>query len=131
MDGEPTLFWPPGLPRAPLQSSYREQPPNLVLRTAMEYGPPKMRRRCSSNMTRFSVSYDLRPAQKTLLEAFLELSAGVSFWFPKPAAPDVEILVRYLPESEEGACSFAPNGPCRWSVTLNLEAWPYAVRTFT
>lgn len=129
MNGEPSLFWPPDLPRRPLQNNYRETPPNLVLRTSMEYGPPKMRRRCSSNMTTFSVSYLLRAAQKRILEEFLELAAGASFWFPQPTRPESELLVRYLPESEEAACAFTPNGPNRWSVTLKLEAWPYAVRT--
>lgn len=130
MDGEPTLFWPPDLPRQPLQSDYKEMPPNLVLRTSMEYGPPKMRRRCSSNMKTFSVSYVLRDAQKAVLEEFLELAAGASFWFPQPKG-SAELLVRHLPDSEDAACTFSTNGPNRWSVTLKMEAWPYAVRALS
>jgi len=42
--------WPTGLDVKPLASAYDEQPPRLIIRTPMDSGPAKVRRKLSNNV---------------------------------------------------------------------------------
>lgn len=62
--------WPPGLPQSPRLSDLEEDPPNLVVRTAMDAGPAKVRRRFTAGYTTWSMSLVLTRTQRSLLLDF-------------------------------------------------------------
>lgn len=79
--------WPTTLPQSPLQDSYRETVADNTVRTAMEQGPAKLRRRATSAVSKLSIGFILNPAQMAVLESFYAsgLSGGVlPFTFPHP-----------------------------------------------
>jgi hypothetical protein len=61
--------FPATLP-APLISSYAEQRQNQVLRTEMDAGIPKVRRRFTAALTNLQVSWVLTDTQLSTLETF-------------------------------------------------------------
>ncbi len=42
--------WPPSLPQRPLAQGFSEQAPDTLIRTQMEAGPPKVRRRFTAGI---------------------------------------------------------------------------------
>jgi len=79
--------WPATLPD-PLVNGYSEKyPADQRLRTKMDKGPAKVRRRFSAGVRPFTVKYKLTAAQATTLETFVEttLSGGtLSFDWTQP-----------------------------------------------
>ena len=78
--------WPATLPK-PLLLSWRETRPDNVIRTAMEYGPAKTRRRTLSNVTPVSFELLLSEAQLTTLDDFYDndvASGALSFSMNHP-----------------------------------------------
>lgn len=61
--------WPVTLP-APALNSLQESPPNNVLRTQMDKGPDKVRRRTTANIRPISFTLLLTPAQIQILDDF-------------------------------------------------------------
>lgn len=64
------IVWPPGLPQDVLVEGYDEQMPNVVIRTQMDAGPPKVRRRYTAGIRTLSFSIDLSRDQAGLFDAF-------------------------------------------------------------
>lgn len=62
--------WPVTLPTAPNQDGFQESPPNNVIRTAMDVGLAKLRRRSTSAPRIITCSYDLTQTQVGYLDAF-------------------------------------------------------------
>lgn len=62
--------WPSTLPSSPLLDGFRETVPDNVLRTDMERGPAKTRRRTTSAVRKLSVNYLMSKAQVADLETF-------------------------------------------------------------
>src|SRR5262245_10179110 len=71
--------WPGTLPQQPLYDGFQETAPNTVLRTTMDAGPPKQRRRYTAGIRRFSVALQLTKAQVAVLDSFYlnNLNGGV------------------------------------------------------
>lgn len=65
----PSITWPSTLPQ-PEQSGYGEQAPNSTIRTEMDAGPVKMRRRYTAAPRLFSLTYHLTAAEVATLDAF-------------------------------------------------------------
>jgi len=63
--------WPISLPQRPLADGYSEQPPNLVVRSPMDVGPAKVRRRTTAGVTRLQMAFHLTPAQLATFRGFL------------------------------------------------------------
>lgn len=61
--------WPATLP-APALNSLKETPPNNVIRTQMDKGPDKVRRRTTANVRPLSFTLKLTPAQVATLDTF-------------------------------------------------------------
>lgn len=79
--------WPPTLPAAPLAEGFRETMPALTVRTEMEAGPAKVRRRTTAGVGRISIAYLLSAAQVATLESFVkhDLAGGaLAFNFTHP-----------------------------------------------
>lgn len=74
--------WPTGLPQAAEIDGYEETPPDLALRSRMDAGPPKLRRRFSAGETRIAGRLMLRLEQtETLLAFWRDTLAGGSLPF--------------------------------------------------
>jgi len=65
-------FWPPELPQSLDLTSYRESAPDIALRTQMDQGPAKIRRRFTAAPTPISGSLTVTKAQRQILLDFFE-----------------------------------------------------------
>lgn len=64
--------WPGTLPQAPDWSGYQETSPNVAIRTQMDAGPPKLRRRFTAGIRPFSMQFLLTQAQVATLDTFYQ-----------------------------------------------------------
>ncbi|MCA3519370.1 MAG: hypothetical protein IOC87_04145 [Rhodobacter sp.] len=71
-----TAVWPPGLPQATEIDEYAETLPTLAIRTDMDAGPAKVRRRYSAGPVRWQGSLLLTQAETVTLEAFWRTTLG-------------------------------------------------------
>lgn len=81
--------WPPTLPSSPLADGLRETLPATALRTEMDQGPAKLRRRTTAGAATLSVNYLVSRAQVDgLQEFFNETLAGgtLPFDFTHPVS---------------------------------------------
>lgn len=65
-----SIVWPPGLPDDVLVEGYKEGLPKVTVRTQMDAGPPKVRRRQTAAVATLSFSLDLTREQVALLTEF-------------------------------------------------------------
>lgn len=74
--------WPVTLPSSPLVEGFRETPPETVLRSTMDQGPAKLRRRTTAGTGALSMTYMLTRTQvDTLMDFFNETLAGGALGF--------------------------------------------------
>lgn len=79
--------WPSSLPSAPVPGGYGEEPIPTIIRTDMELGPAKVRRRFTGNEIVFTLRYALTETQKFALEYFYHytcLQGTLSFTWTHP-----------------------------------------------
>lgn len=79
--------WPLTLPQKPLLHGYRENKPKTVVRTEMDQGPAKVRRRSSAGVTLLETVWLLNAAQLAALDAFFDVTiagGAVAFDFAHP-----------------------------------------------
>lgn len=62
--------WPSGLPQSLLLGDFKETQPDLVIRTEMDAGPHKVRRRFTAGVTKISGSQRLTKSQVSTFETF-------------------------------------------------------------
>jgi hypothetical protein len=62
--------WPVSLPQTPLIAGYSEQPPDIIVETKMDAGPPKARRRFSAGIRPIKVKMLMTTAQVETLDVF-------------------------------------------------------------
>ena len=89
--------WPLTLPQSPLMDGYTETPPENTIRTQMDVGPDKVRRRTTSNPRPIQCSYVLTGAQLTILDDFYTGDAAggaTEFDMPHPRT-GVTVSVRF------------------------------------
>lgn len=114
--------WPANLPQYPLSDGFQETMPQLSLRTPMDAGPAKVRRRFSEGVTRWSVSYPFTEAQRLAFWVFWkdEIEGGSApYNYPDPRTGDV-LLVRIV-----GEPTFSPNARgTRWTGAMQIEILP-------
>lgn len=116
------VAWPADLPQTVLAAGYEESPPDLVLRTAMDAGPAKVRRRFTAGPRLIPVSAIMTAAQVATLDAFfLESLAGGALAFD------------WIHPRTQAAASMRIMGPPRyanlagdavWEVSMTLEILP-------
>lgn len=66
------LVWPPSLPPRPTVGGYQERFAETVLRTAMDVGVAKTRRRYTAAPRQFEVTFRINAVQAETLKAFFE-----------------------------------------------------------
>jgi len=82
-----TADWPTTLPAAPLAEGFNEMMPDVVLRTDMDTGPAKLRRRTTAEVSALQVAYLLSATETALLDDFYMNTLGggtLSFNYTHP-----------------------------------------------
>jgi hypothetical protein len=118
-----SYVWPPALPQAP-QKGFSETGGVLILRSPMDAGPAKQRRRGQKPQT-MQVSFIMSSAQVSVLEDFVENTIrGTSrFGFTHPRTGLVE-EVRIVPQGSGDLYTLTYIAPEFWSVNMQLEVLP-------
>lgn len=113
--------WPAGLPQRPLLQGASEQGQGTVVRTDMDVGPAKLRRRYTAEITRFDIALILTTAQVATLETFYDstVNGGVDpFDWSHPrtlAAAEFRFVSRP---------AYQPLGADYWRTAFVLEVLP-------
>lgn len=116
------IDWPAGLPQRPSWTNYQETPPNLVVRTQMDSGPPKVRRRFTAGVRPFKCGFDVLTATEiaTLDDFFLNTTGGGALRFnwihPRTG---VAAELRFV-----SAPAYTAIGGLSYSVTMDMEILP-------
>lgn len=121
----PLATWPVGLPLDPLSEGYDEKVGKNMIRTEMEAGRPKKRRRFTNAVRPLTVKFDLTRAQVEILDAFwtVTLAEGaLNFSFLHPRK-QVLVEVGFREEGPAWEPVSRSHGQ-RWEATLPLEIFP-------
>lgn len=115
--------WPLGLPQVP-QKGFTETGGALIMRTSMDAGIAKQRRRGYSP-SQLNLTFILTSAQVTTLENFVDNTIrGVArFYFPHPRTSQQE-EVRIIPQGEGTLYNLAYLAPGYWTLTIQFEVLP-------
>ena len=124
-----TISWPAALPQTPTYAGYVESPESATVRTPMDAGPAKVRRRFTAVPYRMQLRYVMTETQLTAaspdgFKAFWETdtSHGSAEW-QLPEDPKlrnaVAIDVRFIGEPQ-----WKPLGGTLYEVTFVVEVLP-------
>ena len=115
--------WPIGLPQN-VRRDYSEQSGVLILSSAMDAGPAKMRRR-GTKPTTLSVGFYMNDDQLQTLETFVKstLNGTARFDFPHPRT-GATVEVRILPDQDGILYNASFNAPGEYTVDMTLEVMP-------
>lgn len=113
--------WPATLPSYPLVEGYEERAPATMLRTEMDAGPAKVRRRFTAGVRVLTLEVGLTTEQTETLDAFFvdTLQGGtLPFDWVHPRTQDPATF-RFTAEPE-----YEPLGGEMWIAVLPLEILP-------
>lgn len=114
--------WPSTLP-PPLASGYSLKPVDATVRTDMEAGAARVRRRTNARNDRLSVSWVMTDAQLAIFRAWFDNAAeaaGGAAWFSTSLAIGTTGIVA-LEARFAGPWQAALLGGLNWSVSAELE----------
>lgn len=127
----PVATWPATLPQAPLLEGYSRGEGKAVLRTDMDAGPDKLRRRSTGVPAPLQYAVAASTAQLAIFRAFWrdDLQQGaLPYYLPDPEDGEETLLVRFLEEpSWTPLPAPDPDGPAgakMWRLALQLEILP-------
>ena len=113
--------WPLTLPTAPLLDRFQETLGDTVVRTQMDQGPAKLRRRTTAGVAQMDMCYLLTGAQAVTLETFYRdtLQGGsLSFTMLHPRRQE-SVTVRFRKPPR-----LAPKSTRHYMASLELEVLP-------
>lgn len=113
--------WPASLPQKPLADGFAESAVSSVVRTEMDAGPAKMRRRYTVDVRVYSMDLLLTTAQVSTLETFYRSTLGQVDpfdWIDHRTGAAVSYRFRSPPAYLEAGA------PGYWRTTLDLEVLP-------
>ena len=115
--------WPPGLPQSP-QKGYTEDSGVLILKTAMDAGPAKMRRR-GKKPTTLNMNFLMTAAQVDTLEDFTKniIRGTYRFDFKHPRT-NATIEARMVPQDSGTLYNITYVAPGYYTISLQLEILP-------
>ncbi len=115
--------WPAGLPQNP-QSNFSESGGVLIIRSPMDAGPAKQRKR-GNKPNVISVSFLMTNTQVSTFETFVKttLKGTARFGFTHPRTLQI-LEVRIIPSGEGDLYNLSYAGPDRWDVTFSMEVLP-------
>lgn len=113
--------WPANLPQSPLVDGFEETPPYEIVRTSMDAGPAKVRRRATSGVRRFQVQFIMTTTQMTIFDDFYvsTLSHGASRYDWDDPRTEVSKEWRIVDRPR-----YSPVGSEYWRVSFSLEQMP-------
>lgn len=113
--------WPPSLPQKPLADAYRESAEPAVVRTPMDIGPAKIRRRYTAEVGILGVGFVLTTAQVATLETFYvtTLGSGVDAFDMAHPRTGSTVSMRFRDRPE-----YAAAAPGYWRTAFELEVVP-------
>jgi hypothetical protein len=112
--------WPITLPTGFFQRDYEESPPNLLLRSQMDEGPAKVRRRFTAGVRPIRGKIKLTPTQVGILDDFYVDdcdSGATAFTYTHPRT-GASVLVRWVEPPK-----YKPQG-LNYLVDISLEILP-------
>lgn len=122
-------IWPTSLPQAPELSSFTDKLPNNLIRSEMDTGDAKVRRRGQSKAWTASATYHLTNEQTTTLRTFaMDVIAGGALCFDWPH-PTRGVVRARLQASNDSLFESSQVAPDLTKVTLSVEYWPDAPTT--
>ena len=114
--------WPSDLPQKPLVQGFSETAPTLAVRSPMDVGPAKVRRRATAGVTQLKCAFRLSAAQRASLLTFWEtpLAGGaLSYSWTHPIS-GAAITCRIVEPP-----GFTPAaGGVSWVATVTVEILP-------
>lgn len=116
------VTWPASLPQEPLVEGFIEQAPNTLIRSQMEAGPAKVRRRFTSGPRNFDCQLYLSPAQVETLDGFYvsTLAGGALSFDWKHPRTQAAVTFRFIEPP-----SYKPvKRGAAWQASLRLEVLP-------
>jgi hypothetical protein len=118
--------WPASLPQQPLIDGYQESTPNTLVRTQMDKGPDKVRRRFTAGTRTFAVQFLLDETQTATLETFIEddLEGGALQFDHTHPRTGASVSFRIVPVSQDALVTYANTGGVFYRVQMQLEILP-------
>lgn len=113
--------WPASLPQNVLSDGYSEKPPNTLIRTKMDAGPDKVRRRHTAGVRPFTENVLMSTAQVATLDTFYvtTTNGGADQWTWKNQRTDTTANFRFVSEP-----IYTHRSGNYYNVQLNLEQLP-------
>lgn len=112
--------WPATLP-APALNTLSETPPDNVIRTKMDKGPDKVRRRTTANIRPISFTLILTPTQTATLDTFYDtttFSGADEFDYTHPRTGDA-VKARFVEPPQ-----YSENEGVLYNCSISLEIMP-------
>ena len=118
------FLWPSTLPQSPQLDSFSETNGVSIIRSPMDSGPAKMRRRAARPRT-MQVAFFMNAAQLATLDNFIEntIRGTARFGFTHPIKQSIQ-EVRIVPQQDGLMYSMQPITFNWFSVQMQFEALP-------
>jgi len=115
--------WPTTLPQVP-QKGYTEEIGAIIIKTPMDSGPAKMRRR-SNKPTVLNLSFIMTTEQVALLDNFIEntIAYTIRFEFTHPRT-GIQEECRFMPQGEGTMYNISYLAPGYYTVSTQFEVMP-------
>lgn len=115
-----SINWPSSLPDKPRRQGYSYQPMSPVIRTQMESGPPKQRRRFSGKWRGSPITWLMDATQLGTFRTFWDSSlqgGALDFNWPDPEADSGTVRARI----KGGEYQARNVGGTLWEVSVDME----------
>lgn len=120
--------WPASLPTMPIAGGYGEKPQSQVLRSDMDAGPAKTRRRFTAGTRELTYSLRMTQDQADTFEAFFDnqIAAGaLPFDIEQPrTGATVSVLIKTGKGSPPYELTPIDSGTCQYLLSMTLEVQP-------
>ena len=116
--------WPTTLPQCPLNQGYKENIGSLIIRSGMDAGPAKMRRRGNRPQT-MSLKFSMNQTQIDTLDTFINdtIKAVGRFDFTHPRKGSL-VSVRFIPGQSGELYTIDYVNYDIWFVSMDFEVLP-------
>lgn len=122
-------IWPKSLPQSPLASSFKQKAPSNLLRSSMDTGPDKVRRRGTAKPFTQSLTFVMDNTQLNTFENFVRntLGYGVRAFEMYQTHRERYVRTRIVPSSETlYTISYVTRDEAEpvWEVSFDIEFFP-------